>query len=150
MSFIIEHPIPIVLITASVLLLALAGVLSRYVPKMKELIYRWPPLWQVVRIFVLLVIVNVLVILIDLSRNYPQTATPLLLAYVAGLIGAAVGAGELIARYRDAPFSALGKRASALYLAINAIAAGAALLLMHSTGPSTLTCKGQVWMHFGY
>lgn len=130
MDFVMANLVPVVVVAVSLLLLVMVGLVSRQVPGMRELIYRWPPLWRVVRIFVLLLIVDVLVILIYLSQSYPKTATPLLLAYVASLIGAAVGSGELIARYRDAPFSALGKRPSALYLAVNALAAGAAFLLI--------------------
>jgi len=46
------------------------------------------------------------------------------------LIGGLVGAGELVSRYRDAPFSALGRGPSLGYLAINAVAAGAAFLVV--------------------
>ena len=55
--------------------------------------------------------------------------------YVAvAFIGALVGLGELIARYRDAPGSALGNPAAALYVGVNAVAAMAALGLVHAFG----------------
>jgi hypothetical protein len=53
--------------------------------------------------------------------------------YVAvALIGALVGLGELVARYRDAPGTALRNGAAALYVGINAAAALAALGLIHA------------------
>ena len=53
--------------------------------------------------------------------------------YVAvALIGALVGFGELVARYRDAPGTALRNGAAALYVGINAAAALAALGLIHA------------------
>lgn len=48
------------------------------------------------------------------------------------LIGALVGLGELIARYRDAPGTALRNPAAVLYIGINAAAALAALGLIHA------------------
>jgi len=48
------------------------------------------------------------------------------------LIGALVGLGELIARYRDAPGAALRSPAAVLYIGINAVAALAALGLIHA------------------
>jgi hypothetical protein len=53
--------------------------------------------------------------------------------YVAvALIGGLVGLGELVARYRDAPGSALRNAAAGLYVGINAAAALAALGLIHA------------------
>lgn len=49
---------------------------------------------------------------------------------LVGLIGTLVGAGELLGRYRDEPFLALAQKASILYLAVNAVAAMAALYLI--------------------
>lgn len=121
---------PVFLVAVPVVLAGLALLVSLSIPKVKEAIYVWPPVWRVVRIFVLLALVYVLVLLIFLSRRYPEPATTLLLAYLAGLIGGLVGAGELVGRYRDAPLSALGRGPSAVYLAINAVAAASAFLLI--------------------
>ena len=53
--------------------------------------------------------------------------------YVAvALIGGLVGLGELVARYRDAPGSALRNAAAGLYVGINALAAIAALGLIRA------------------
>jgi hypothetical protein len=52
----------------------------------------------------------------------------------AALIGGLVGLGELVARYRDAPGSALRNTAASLYIGINAAAAIAALGLIHAFG----------------
>lgn len=53
--------------------------------------------------------------------------------YVAvALIGALVGLGEIIARYRDAPGAALRNTAALLYVGINAAAAIAALGLINA------------------
>lgn len=113
---------------------ALALLIAWRVEAVKNSLYRWPPLWRVIRTLMLLAIVYVLVILILLRFEYPKFFHPLLLAYLASLIGVLVGAGELIARYRDAPLSALGRAPSALYLAVNATAAGTAFLLINQFG----------------
>jgi hypothetical protein len=47
-------------------------------------------------------------------------------------IGAAVGAGEIVARYTDAPLAALMSREGGGYLLLNAIAAAIALALVRS------------------
>ena len=56
------------------------------------------------------------------------------LGYLASLIGGGVGAGELIARYRDAPFASLVRNSSPIYLAFNAGAAAAAFFLINTFG----------------
>lgn len=54
-----------------------------------------------------------------------------LIGYVAsGALGAIVGASELVGRYRDAPVRALNTAPAALYIALNAVSALAALALM--------------------
>lgn len=45
-------------------------------------------------------------------------------------IGAAVGAGELVARYRDAPLKAASSPSGIIYIGINALASVVALLLI--------------------
>ena len=50
------------------------------------------------------------------------------------LIGGLVGAGELVARYRDAPLVALRAWSAALYVGLNAAASGVALGLIHAFG----------------
>lgn len=50
-----------------------------------------------------------------------------------------VGVGELMSRYRDAPFLSLKTWGSALYLAVNGIAALTALLLLDTFGQTLLT-----------
>lgn len=50
------------------------------------------------------------------------------------LIGALVGIGELVARYRDAPNKALTSYAAVLYITINALAATTALALIRVFG----------------
>jgi hypothetical protein len=64
----------------------------------------------------------------------PDTALMVqLAAWIAvTLFGLAVGAGELVARYRDAPFAALRTRAALSYVAINGIAALFAYVLITS------------------
>ena len=54
----------------------------------------------------------------------------LLLGFLVFLIGGAVGAGEIIDRYRDDPFLALRKQPSVLYVAVNALAATTAFVLI--------------------
>jgi hypothetical protein len=51
---------------------------------------------------------------------------------IVAVIGAAAGATEIVARYRDAPSRALKTRPALLYVVVNAIAAMAALKLIHS------------------
>jgi serine/threonine protein kinase len=48
---------------------------------------------------------------------------------IVAAIGALVGVGELVARYRDAPVRALRNWSAGLYIALNAVAALAALFL---------------------
>ena len=55
------------------------------------------------------------------------TAVSLLLA---GSIGAAVGMGELVSRYRDEPGRAARTRPAMLYMAVNALASVLALVLV--------------------
>ncbi len=50
------------------------------------------------------------------------------------LLGALVGVSELVSRYRDAPFRALTTLPAAIYLAVNASAALAALALLRAFG----------------
>lgn len=52
----------------------------------------------------------------------------------AGLIGALLGAAELIARYRDRPARAVGRGAGWAYVLVNAAASCAALLLIDRFG----------------
>jgi hypothetical protein len=60
---------------------------------------------------------------------------PSLLEFVlVAVIGATVGASELVARYRDAPTNALVSLSACLYMAINAAAAIAALFLIDALG----------------
>lgn len=54
----------------------------------------------------------------------------LLLAAAVFLCGAGVGASELVARYKDAPFRALRTVAAGWYIAVNAVAAAFAYLLI--------------------
>ena len=64
--------------------------------------------------------------------------------YVAvALIGGLVGLGELIARYRDAPGTALRNAAAGLYIGINAAAALAALGLVRAFGWTFGTESGE-------
>ena len=51
-----------------------------------------------------------------------------------GLLGALVGIGELVSRYRDAPEHALIARPALLYIALNAAASCAGLALIHAYG----------------
>jgi len=53
---------------------------------------------------------------------------------VVALLGALVGGGELIARYRDAPARALHNLPAYSYVALNALASLAALKLIHIYG----------------
>lgn len=53
-------------------------------------------------------------------------------AFAAFLIGAAVGTGELVARYRDAPFKAIITGPGIVYVSINAVAGGAAFVLIRA------------------
>lgn len=56
---------------------------------------------------------------------------PLIFSYLAvAFFGGAVGSGELVARYRDAPASALLTRPAMTYIAINAATACAALWII--------------------
>jgi hypothetical protein len=48
--------------------------------------------------------------------------------YFAFILGGFVGAGELMARYRDAPFGSLGRNPSFVYIGVNALAAAVAFL----------------------
>ena len=53
---------------------------------------------------------------------------------VVALLGALVGAGELIARYRDAPARAIHNFPAYFYVGLNAVASLAALKLIHIYG----------------
>jgi hypothetical protein len=53
---------------------------------------------------------------------------------VAGLIGAIVGAAELVSRYRDAPAKAILCWTAGTYVLINAVASGSALALIQAFG----------------
>lgn len=62
-----------------------------------------------------------------------QTTTFLALEYVlVFLFGSALGATELLSRYRDAPLRVLGARASFLYEGLNGVIGVLALLLVHT------------------
>src|SRR5829696_5101394 len=50
--------------------------------------------------------------------------------YFAFILGGFVGAGELMARYRDAPFGSLGRNPSFVYIGVNALAAAVAFFLI--------------------
>jgi hypothetical protein len=52
--------------------------------------------------------------------------------YFAALLAGLVGAGELIGRYRDAPFTALVTRAGVTYVLLHAIAAAVVFQLIHT------------------
>jgi hypothetical protein len=65
--------------------------------------------------------------------------------FVAAFIGAAVGIGEIVSRYRDAPERALRTPSAWLYISINAIASAAAMCVVWyfglgvaATGPRTM------------
>lgn len=53
---------------------------------------------------------------------------------IAGAIGAAVGAAELVGRYRDAPRKALTAAGAWIYVGVNALASAGALGLIHVFG----------------
>ena len=53
---------------------------------------------------------------------------------LAATLGALVGATELVARYRDAPKDVLRLRAAILYIGLNALAAGIALIVIDAFG----------------
>lgn len=55
-------------------------------------------------------------------------------AALVALFGAAVGVGELVSRYRDAPAAALRTGPAYLYVALNALASVGLLWLMHAFG----------------
>lgn len=50
--------------------------------------------------------------------------------FLAGVLGAAVGAGELIARYRDSPLRAMKSIGAVSYVLLNAVAAAGALAML--------------------
>jgi hypothetical protein len=80
-----------------------------------------------------IVMVLILVVFVFLKEG-GRIGNDVLLGYLAFLIGWIVGAGELIARYRDAPFGALGRTAGLLYQAINGLAAATAFFLINTFG----------------
>jgi hypothetical protein len=53
---------------------------------------------------------------------------------IVGGLGVLVGASEIVARYRDAPWHAIGNFAAVAYLAVNAAAAATALYMIRSFG----------------
>lgn len=83
---------------------------------------------------VFIVFAVVLGILIYLSKTRGGTYGDFLLSYLAFIIGGAVGAGELMGRYRDAPFASLTSRYSFAYLAVNGVASAAAFFLINMFG----------------
>jgi hypothetical protein len=89
----------------------------------------WYGNWPRVRNVLIGVAVVLVIGLSLLSSKYP-VVTPFLLGYLAFLIGAAIGTGELISRYRDEPFEAILKKPSFLYIAVNAVASALAFLLI--------------------
>jgi hypothetical protein len=54
--------------------------------------------------------------------------------YLAFILGGFVGAGELMARYRDAPFGSLVRNPSFVYIGVNALAATVAFFLINVFG----------------
>jgi hypothetical protein len=54
--------------------------------------------------------------------------------FVVGAFGAAVGIGELVARYRDEPVKAMRSWAAFVYVAVNALASVAALAIIKTFG----------------
>jgi len=70
-----------------------------------------------------------------------------LVALAAGMIGLIVGAGELIARYRDAPGHALQTPAALLYMFINGLVAAGAFALIDWANMLQLhgTANGLLW-----
>lgn len=54
--------------------------------------------------------------------------------FVVGMLGTAVGIGELVARYRDEPVKALRSWSALVYVAVNALASLAALGIIHTFG----------------
>ncbi len=77
---------------------------------------------------------SVLTLLIYLSNTKGDDYTSLLSAYCAFLIGAIVGAGELMDRYRDNPVRSLAGIPGFIYWAVNGLAAAAAFLLIDMFG----------------
>lgn len=89
----------------------------------------------VARFIVISVFVVVLGVFFYLSKTRDEKIYgDLLLSYWAFLIGVAVGAGELMGRYRDAPFASLVSKYSFVYLTFNGVAAVAAFFVINMFG----------------
>ena len=86
------------------------------------------------RLVVFIVFALVFGVLIYLSKTRGGIYGDLLLSYCAFLIGVAVGAGELMGRYRDEPFASLASRPSFVYLSVNGLAAAGAFFLIDMFG----------------
>src|SRR4051812_5815252 len=65
-----------------------------------------------------------------LSYDHGVSSSVILLAYAAALLGAGVGATELISRYKDAPRAVIGGFPGLGYMALNAIASLAAFVII--------------------
>jgi hypothetical protein len=89
----------------------------------------WYTRWKVMRI-VLIIVALLIFVGLSLWSSWSPVVTPFLLGYLAFLIGAAVGSGELLSRYRDAPFEAILRKPSFLYIGVNAAASALAYLLI--------------------
>lgn len=62
--------------------------------------------------------------------------------WIVALIGGAVGAVELVGRYRDHPMSALRAPAAILYIVVNVLAAVTALFLLKTLGKDLVSGTG--------
>lgn len=71
-----------------------------------------------------------------------------------GLIGAFVGVGELISRYKDDPYEAIANRHAILYTLVNVLASLAALLALKTldlgSGGSVINGEGAASVRVGY
>ncbi|MBI2871955.1 MAG: hypothetical protein HYY00_02050 [Chloroflexi bacterium] len=70
--------------------------------------------------------------------------TPWLAWVVVTLIGGLVGLGELVSRYRDAPFRAATSPPGVVYIVLNAVAGVAALALSRQLGWVMATDRGDI------
>lgn len=92
---------------------------------------------KTIAVVVILAIVAIVVVLSPLRNWFADNITstsPLPDWIAAAALGALVGMGELIARYKDAPFRALLTSSAVMYVAINTAAAIGALFLIRAFG----------------
>jgi hypothetical protein len=113
-------------------------LLRRVIWEQEETVLRWRSEYATVVALVLVILITIYVMLNPGLRDWVASnitsESPLPDWIAVAVLGALVGTGELVARYKDAPFRALLTPPAFLYVAINIAAALGALFLIRAFG----------------